>query len=141
MIHAINTAYKSAQHDFLIKTLTPLRLFGTNAAQISILSPLTLSGQVVQSKPKSPSARLSEIRVQLIRRANKKKSHSKHELDDRETNFLLTNYLWESSQGSISATSNFEEMSESNSRNSRGSINVSSNEEVQPLIQKILMTL
>jgi len=30
-------------------------------------------------------------------------------------------------------------MSESNSINSRGSTNISSNEEVQPLIQKILM--
>ena len=72
MIHAINTAYKSVQHDFLIKTLTPLRLFGTKPAQVSILSPLILRGQVVRSKPKSPSEHLSEIRVQLIRRANKK---------------------------------------------------------------------
>lgn len=63
MIHAINTSYKSVQHDFLIKTLTPLRLFGTKPAQISILSPLTLRGQVVQSKPKSPNAHLSETRV------------------------------------------------------------------------------
>jgi hypothetical protein len=63
MIHAINTAYKSVQHYFLIKTLTPLRLFGTKPAQISILSPLTLWGKVVQSKPKYPSAHLSEIRV------------------------------------------------------------------------------
>jgi hypothetical protein len=56
MIHAINTAYKSVPRDFLIKTLTSLRLFGTKQAQVSILSPLTHSGQVVQSKPRSPSA-------------------------------------------------------------------------------------
>jgi hypothetical protein len=50
----------------------PLRLFGTKPAHTSILSPLTLRGQVVQSKSKSPSAHLSEIRVSLIRRANTK---------------------------------------------------------------------
>jgi len=40
MIHAINTAHKSVLHDVLIKALTPLRLFDTKPAQISILSPL-----------------------------------------------------------------------------------------------------